>query len=97
MTNIRKAIAFSIHAHKDQVRRNSGLPYCVHTINVFSTVYKYKESKHIDDLLCSAVLHDVLEDTECTFEYLTKEYNPRVASICLELKNDEEEIKKEIK
>jgi (p)ppGpp synthase/HD superfamily hydrolase len=91
---IRKAINFTIEKHKDQIRKISGLPYYVHPINVFSFVRKYKESKNITDLLCSALLHDILEDTIVSFEELTKEFNPRIASICLELKNDLEEIKR---
>lgn len=91
---VRKAIEFSVNAHKDQVRKSSKLLYYVHTISVFSIVKKFKESKNITSLLCASLLHDILEDTTITFETLVSEFNPKTASIVLELTNDKTEIEK---
>lgn len=57
-------------------------------------VAAYKKSKNYENLLVASLLHDTLEDTDTTFELLVKEFNPMVASLVLELSNNEEEIKK---
>jgi (p)ppGpp synthase/HD superfamily hydrolase len=85
---VRKAIAFAMDKHSGQVRGGSKLPYVVHVIGVYSTVKKYKESKKNDVIQCAALLHDTLEDTNATFEELTKEFGAQTASIVLELTDD---------
>ena len=90
---IRKAINFTVTKHFNQIRNGSGLPYYVHPINVFSIIRKFKESKQIENLLCAALLHDILEDTDVTFEEILIEFNSIIATICLELKNDVQEIR----
>jgi len=85
-----QAINFAAEKHKGQVRRESGLPYFTHTVIVMELIQKYKGcSKNIEELKCAALLHDVLEDTECDFKELEREFGPMVASIVLELTSDE--------
>lgn len=84
-----KAIQFAALKHKGQERRGSGLPYVTHPIIVMELVQQYKgTSKHIDELKCAALLHDVLEDTECTYQEIEREFTPLVASIVMELTSD---------
>lgn len=89
-----KAIEFAAKKHKGQERRGSGLPYIVHPVAVMHLISKYKrDSKHWAELQCAALLHDTLEDTECTYTELEREFGPLVASIVMELTSDEEMIK----
>ena len=89
-----KAITFASEKHRGQVRRGSELPYVTHPIIVMELVQKYKgSSKHIDELKCAALLHDTIEDTECTYKEIEREFTPLVASIVMELTSDEVMVK----
>jgi len=91
---ILKAIQFASTKHKGQVRRVSELPYITHPIVVMELVQKYKgSSKHIEELKCSALLHDTLEDTDTSYFELEREFGSMVASLVLELSSDKEKIK----
>jgi guanosine-3',5'-bis(diphosphate) 3'-pyrophosphohydrolase len=90
-----KAIQFASEKHKGQVRRGSGLPYVTHPIIVMELVQKYKgTSKHIDELKCAALLHDTLEDTDCTYQEIEREFGPLTASLVMELTSDDVMVKK---
>lgn len=65
-----------------------------HTIAVSYIVAAYKQSKRLEELLAAAVLHDVLEDTDATEAELVKLFGLFVASLVLELTNDDEAIRK---
>jgi len=83
-----KAIAFAMKAHEGQTRKVSGLPYIVHPIEVYSIVKKYKESHNIDAICAAAVLHDMLEDTDTTFDQLRSEFGYMTASLVAEVTTD---------
>ncbi len=90
-----KAINFAAEKHKGQERRESGLPYITHPIIVSHLIAKYKgNSKHLEELQCAALLHDTLEDTECTYKEIEREFGPLVASLVMELTSDDEMIAK---
>jgi len=89
---VRKAIIFSMERHKDQKRSVNDYPYIVHPISVFSIVKKYKESKNSEMLLCAALLHDILEDTDTTYEELVADYSKGIADLVLEVTNDSDQI-----
>lgn len=58
----KKALKITFSAHKEQVDK-TGLPYVFHPFHL---------AEQMDDELsvCAALLHDVVEDTEITFEEL---------------------------
>lgn len=90
-----KAITFASNKHKEQKRESTGIPYITHPFIVMELIHKFKgDSKHIEELKCSALLHDILEDTECNYIELEREFGSMIASIVLELTNDNEMIKK---
>ncbi|MBQ3046326.1 MAG: bifunctional (p)ppGpp synthetase/guanosine-3',5'-bis(diphosphate) 3'-pyrophosphohydrolase [Clostridia bacterium] len=64
----KKALVISFNAHKEQVDK-SGMPYVYHP---------YEVASHMDDeySTCTALLHDVVEDTEITLDDLRKEGFP---------------------
>mgnify|MGYP002225017817 CR=1 FL=1 len=65
----KKAMKVAYEAHHGQTDR-SGTPYIFHPFYV---------AEQMDDELsvCTALLHDVIEDTEITFEDLTGEFSGR--------------------
>jgi GTP pyrophosphokinase/guanosine-3',5'-bis(diphosphate) 3'-pyrophosphohydrolase len=74
---LNKAYVFSIKAHGDQ-KRHSGDPYYAHPIEVAGIL----ADLHLDvATVCTALLHDVLEDTDTTFEQLAKEFTPEIAEL----------------
>src|SRR5262249_59854843 len=77
-----KALHFAARAHGDQ-RTPTGLPYVVHLSSVTMEVIAALQAEpgHDDDLaVTSALLHDVVEDTETTLEQVEAAFGPRVAA-----------------
>jgi GTP pyrophosphokinase len=75
---IRKAFDIALDAHKDQ-RRKSGEPYIYHPIAVAKIVAK-EIGLGATSIAC-ALLHDVIEDSEYTYEDLKKIFGERIAAI----------------
>lgn len=75
---ISKAFEYSLEAHKNDLRA-SGEPYFTHPYEVANIVV---EEFPLDDItVVSALLHDVVEDTEFTLEVISKEFGKEVAEI----------------
>lgn len=75
---VRKAYEFAALAHKD-ARRKSGEPYIFHPIAV--AIIVAKEIGMGVTSITSALLHDVVEDTEYTVEYISQKFGPKVARV----------------
>ena len=76
--NIRKAFDLAVEAHKDQ-RRKSGEPYVFHPIAVAKIVADEIGLGAIS--IISALLHDVVEDTDYTIEDIEQLFGETVARI----------------
>src|SRR3989344_2827572 len=74
---IRKAYDFSNKLHKNK-KRASGEPFIQHPLNV---AYILAEHRLDDSSIVAAFLHDVIEDTEGTYEDIKKEFGTEVADI----------------
>ena len=72
---IQKAYEYAKAKHGDQLRK-SGEPYIIHPVQV---AYTLAELGLDEDTICAALLHDVLEDTDTSYEDLEKEFNEEVA------------------
>ena len=72
---IKRAYSFAKEAHKG-IRRRSGEPYILHPIAVAKIVSQ--EIGLGSTSICSALLHDVVEDTDMTLEELEKLFPPAV-------------------
>ena len=88
-----KAIKFaaSKHALKGQLIPGSNLPYAVHVSNVaMEILVAARHSDEFDELFAVqvALLHDVLEDTDTTFEEVRAEFGDAIASAVLALTKD---------
>lgn len=79
ISHVGEAIAFAGAAHGDQ-RRPTGAPYLEHLLEALEVLVT-GACVTDPDLLCAAVLHDVIEDTEVTSEDLEKNFGPRVAEL----------------
>ncbi|MCR5680039.1 MAG: RelA/SpoT family protein [Prevotella sp.] len=75
---ITKAFNFARQAHKG-VRRLSGEPYIMHPIAVAQIVCS--EIGLGSTSICSALLHDVVEDTDYTVEDISNMFGPKIAQI----------------
>jgi GTP pyrophosphokinase/guanosine-3',5'-bis(diphosphate) 3'-pyrophosphohydrolase len=75
--DIVKALEFAIKAHDGQARK-SGEPYIVHPILVSSIVAYFNGDK---EMIIAALLHDVVEDTEYTLEYVEEHFGDKVAHL----------------
>ena len=78
LKNIRKAFDLAVEAHKDQ-RRKSGEPYVFHPIAVAKIVADEIGLGAIS--IISALLHDVVEDTDYTIEDIEQLFGETVARI----------------
>ena len=77
--NIKKAFRISLDAH-NQMRRKSGEPYILHPISVAQICVQ--EIGLGTTSIIAALLHDVVEDTDITLDFIEKEFGQRVAKIC---------------
>lgn len=75
---ITRAFEFANKAHKGTKRR-SGEPYIMHPLAVARIVVK--EIGLGSTSICSALLHDVVEDTDYTCEDIEELFGPKIASI----------------
>lgn len=75
---ITKAFNFAKQAH-DGVKRRSGEPYIMHPIAVAKIVCS--EMGLGSTSICSALLHDVVEDTEYTVEDIRNMFGDKIAQI----------------
>ena len=61
----KKAMMICFETHKNQ-KDKSGMPYVFHPFHL-------AEQMETEDEICTALLHDVAEDSDCTIEDLKKE------------------------
>ena len=82
MTLVDRATVFATAAHAavGQTRKYTGEPYIVHPIEVASIV---KEAGGTEAMIAAALLHDVLEDTNVTFDLLIEQFGSEVAELVL--------------
>lgn len=88
---IQKAFIYASQKHKGQKRKLGDLPYIVHPLEagiIASTI------KNDDvDLICAAVLHDTVEDTDATIEEIRELFGDKVANY---VEGDTENKRKEL-
>lgn len=82
------ALEFSSHKHRDQRRKdNNASPYINHPIslaNVLCNEGKITNAK----VICAALLHDTIEDTETTEDELKIRFGKSITNIVLEVTDD---------
>jgi len=79
VATVGRAVAFAASQHGDQ-RRPTGAPYAEHLLEALEVLARGAGVTD-PDLLCAAVLHDVVEDTACTVAQVADGFGPRVAGL----------------
>lgn len=93
MLKLAEAIHFAKLAHDGQLRKGGG-HYIEHPVRVMFRVAAYTMD---EDLLCTAVLHDVIEDTKHDFTDINMRFGERVANLVMELTNVEDKKESRVK
>lgn len=96
MGQLIKAIAFAADKHRNQRRKDAeASPYINHPIALSNVLANEGD---IDDLtvLCAAILHDTIEDTETTEEELIRQFGREITGIVLEV-TDDKSLPKEVR
>ena len=86
---INKAILFATEAHKGTVRKGSKLPYILHPLEAGVIVSSMTNDENV---IAAAILHDVLEDTDVTYEELKKEFGVVADYVSAESENKRKEL-----
>jgi len=82
------ALAFAAHKHRDQRRKNvAASPYINHPI-ALAHVLVGEGGITETPVLCAAILHDTVEDTETTFVELEYRFGAAIAGIVREVTDD---------
>ncbi len=75
MDKVTKAIIFAAEAHDGMDRKKDKTPYILHPLEAATIVGTMTSDK---DVICAAVLHDVVEDTSITIEDIENNFGERV-------------------
>lgn len=94
--NIYLAISFANEAHKNQIRKGSGIDYIFHVLEagyiaegILSELEISYESQRYSDIVCAAILHDILEDTQFDESHLREiGFNENVISLIVQESED---------
>lgn len=79
---VKKAYEMAKTAHQGQVRKSSHEEYIHHPVRVYDLVLQYTDDA---DVLCAALLHDAVEDTNLTFDAIESELGKRVRHLVEEV------------
>ena len=83
-----KALSFAAHKHKDQRRKDvDASPYINHPVSLASILCNEAHITDID-VICGALLHDTVEDTDTTFEELDTEFGSTIKDIVADVTDD---------
>ena len=94
MKLIVKAVIFAKKWHGAQMRKTGDHPFYFHPLKVAEMVAEHYCKT---DVIVASILHDVVEDSECTVEIIEKEFNARIAEMVDRLTNKRFENGKHIK
>lgn len=72
------ASGYAAHAHRHQKRKYTGEPYHNHLIDVANIIKIHNFPSHV---IQAAYLHDIVEDTDTTFEDLLQDFHPEVVDL----------------
>jgi len=87
---ILKALAFAAHKHRDQRRKDvEASPYINHPI-ALADVLCNEGGITDENVLCTALLHDTVEDTKTTPEELTQVFGKAISDLVMELTDDKD-------
>lgn len=89
---VERAQRFAARAHANQ-KYGDEFPYFAHLIMAFSVAIWFGITD--EDILCAVLLHDVLEDTDRTYEEIEGLFGARVAGLVQTVTDPKEGTRKE--
>ncbi len=72
------AIEVAAKAHQRQVRKETDIPYITHPLSVGIILAK---AGCCDDVIIAGILHDTVEDTSITLDYIREKFGDKVATM----------------
>lgn len=88
LATLLQAVAFAADKHRNQRRKDAeASPYINHPIALANVLANEGGVQDVT-VLCAAVLHDTIEDTETTADELRALFGDQVASVVLEVTDD---------
>jgi guanosine-3',5'-bis(diphosphate) 3'-pyrophosphohydrolase len=86
--DILSALQFAAFKHRDQRRKDhAASPYINHPIALANVLWQ-EGGVHEPYVICAALLHDTIEDTQTTREEIQQRFGARIARIVLEVTDD---------
>ncbi|NJL71787.1 MAG: bifunctional (p)ppGpp synthetase/guanosine-3',5'-bis(diphosphate) 3'-pyrophosphohydrolase [Candidatus Competibacteraceae bacterium] len=83
-----KAACFAAEKHRHQRRKDSlKSPYINHPLEVAERIWNTGEC-HDPEVICAAILHDTVEDTEATFKELEAVFGKTICELVREVTDD---------
>ncbi len=93
MTSTIKAREFAKKKHRGQLRKNGKTTTFSHLKDVVNNLKKMKVSDK--DTICSAWLHDIIEDTDVDFDTIREKFGTNIAKIVVSVTKDNRLPKKQ--
>lgn len=81
-----KALQFAAIKHKNQIRKGTGEPYINHPIELLAILDSCGLKN--EDVLCIAILHDVLEDTQTSINELSLLFNDNIVNGVIQMSDN---------
>ncbi len=72
------AMAVAALAHDGQVRKGTDIPYVIHP---FGVGLMLAQAGYPEEIIAAGILHDTVEDTDITLDYLREHFGGKVADI----------------
>jgi guanosine-3',5'-bis(diphosphate) 3'-pyrophosphohydrolase len=88
-----KAKKFACEKHKNQKRKDGITPFSEHLEGVVNRLKNLGISNQ--DILCTAWLHDTIENTDATFDEINEIFGNSISVLVLSLTKDSELSKKQ--
>ncbi len=76
---IERAMRWAARCHRHHHRKGSDLPYISHPVS--AALLLIRAGIQDDEVLAAALMHDVVEDTDCSLETLATQFPPRVVTL----------------
>jgi myo-inositol-1(or 4)-monophosphatase len=78
MELVSEAIAYAVKVHDGMRRKESDVPYIIHPLEAAVIVSTMTDDQQV---IASAVLHDVVEDTDVTIEEIEERFGKRIRDL----------------
>ena len=88
MNKLERAFVFACHAHEGMIRKGFNQNYIFHPVEVLSLASILTDD---EDVLCAALLHDTVEDTNTAIEDIEKQFGLRVRQLVAKESEDKKE------